>query len=760
MGMVVVTNESELLSALADGGIVELDENVVITLTASRTISASNTTIRSVNPSKKGTIILKAKANWDSGIPLFSASGRTNLVFDSIIISANMPNQSGESRGKGYYNLVNLRNCSHITIKNCELRDGGCDGFQFRGCTDIKAFGNKVSYLGHDVFYFIGSNSNIEVYNNDVLTFTNSAVRLSYGCTNAWIHDNHFHSVFTGGSTGPAIEIDKHGFSGILIENNYIHDINGAAIWMPADAVNNGSIIIRNNIIVNTGVYKTYTGYSNAAIVNGGMNGCVINNNTIVGGNVAYATFDRNGLSTTYSVTFDNNIVMGTKIAAMRMTDVGGSVSAKGNCLWNNEAILIGPYTSKVTLTGSINKNPALDSDYKPTASTPAGVGAYSSSSPGPIENETDPEPEPTPQALNQCARIRMASAATNFKNSPYLDVGASTTPVRSLLQFDLSALKEPVYKAVIKLCWYYPSDKVRVNDSIVEVFRPAAAWSEATATWTSAQQYFDASGIKGGTKSYCAVVIDNESIPKPTTVEFDVTALVNEYITGKYVNTGFMFKCMQEVSDYIAFYSLNWTAAAQRPVLEITAAAPTTSVKIPVSAANRLRESNPATVYTDTVYLDVGRSTKTARFIVYADLSTLKAPVQKATLDLAWYYPEGKSRIIDTVVHVYRSAIAPSDTVTWNTGAQQWYDATDVAQGNVPFGTVTLKAAVLPDDKFECIDITELVNKIIDGTYENTGFFIKALIENNNYVAFRSQTYGNAELRPRVTITAVETAV
>lgn len=758
--MVVVTNESEFASALASGTkLIELGASSVITISKSYSIIASGTTISSADTSKKGELRLKEHCGWSSGIPMLQISGRSDIVFDNVIISANYPNQQGEPRGKGYFNLCNLRSCANIVVRNCILRDGGNDGFQFRGCRNIRCYDNTVSYLGHDVFYFLGSNSDIQVYRNKVLTFTNSAVRLSYGCTDAWIYNNHFYSVFTGGSTGPAIEIDKHGFSGILIENNYIHDVNGAAIWMPADAANNGSIIIRNNIIVNTGVYKSYTGYSNAAIVNGGMNGVVIKNNTIVGGNVAYATFDRNGLNTTYSVDFSHNIVVGAKLAVMRMSDAGGSVRAESNCLWNNEAVLIGSYTSKVTLVNTIGKSPALDSEYKRTSATPAGVGA------GATGTAPQPEPDPIPntepvQRTQEDTRMREASPTAVYETTPYLDVGASTSSVRSLIYYDLSALTAPVHKAVLRLCWYYPANKARDNDTIVDIYRPIG-WTAKTATWNNAgRSWYDAAGATNGGKPFASKVFTASTIPDNKYHDFDVTELVNAYISGKYVNSGFLLKASQELNNYIAFYSMNWSDVNAQPKLVITEGAPTSVVKVPITNFNRFREDAPTTVLDTTPYLDVGKSTRSARFMVFADLSKFTKPVESASLDLSWYYPAGKSRISDTIIHAYRTGVPAPAEMTWASAGANWVDAENIASGNVPYGSVTLKAAILPDGKFEHIDITKLVNEYIAGTYENTGIFIKALIESGNYVAFHSTTAVDGALRPTITVSTTETII
>ncbi|MGB3907193.1 MAG: disaggregatase related repeat-containing protein, partial [Methanomethylovorans sp.] len=50
-----------------------------------------------------------------------------------------------------------------------------------------------------------------------------------------------------------------------------------------------------------------------------------------------------------------------------------------------------------------------------------------------------------------------------------------------------------------------------------------------------------------------------------------DVTQLVQEYVSGKYENTGFFLKARTESGNYIAFYSSEEANAAQRPRLTVT---------------------------------------------------------------------------------------------------------------------------------------------------------------------------------------------
>ncbi len=59
----------------------------------------------------------------------------------------------------------------------------------------------------------------------------------------------------------------------------------------------------------------------------------------------------------------------------------------------------------------------------------------------------------------------------------------------------------------------------------------------------------------------------------------------------------------------------------------------------------------------------------------------------------------------------------------------------------------------VLPDNRYYDLDVTELVQGYVNGTYNNTGFFLKAKDENDNYIAFYSSEWSNASQRPKLMI-------
>jgi hypothetical protein len=177
----------------------------------------------------------------------------------------------------------------------------------------------------------------------------------------------------------------------------------------------------------------------------------------------------------------------------------------------------------------------------------------------------------------------------------------------------------------------------------------------------------------------------------------------------------------------------------------------------------NRLRESTPDSVLGDTTWIDVGiESNGNYRSMIWFNLSQFNSTdhIEHATLSLFWFYEE---RNQSTDVSIYRPTKWDADYVTWNTRTNgvawnnpggDWYDRNNVAQGAEPYVTVTFPVDTPPDYMYHDFDVTELVQSYINGTYDNTGFFIKANEIDNSYIAFYSSEWSNADQRPKLTIT------
>ncbi|WP_321420773.1 disaggregatase related repeat-containing protein [uncultured Methanomethylovorans sp.] len=473
--------------------------------------------------------------------------------------------------------------------------------------------------------------------------------------------------------------------------------------------------------------------------------------------------------------------------------------------------------------------------------------------------------------------RLRESSSCVVYSTATYLDVGKNVSRSRDVLWFDLSMFNktDTVSKATLSLFWYYPEGAIRKNDTVVDIYRPIS-WDPKYVTWYYISQskkwpivggtWYDKNNVSQGSTPYGSVTFPAGKVPDNKYYEFDVTQLVQEYINGKYKNTGFFLKARTESGNYIAFYSSDWTNPDQRPKLIVSlASAPAPTIVAPIApvdeapvaeagddqtvttgstvnfdgsgstddngivlyswdfgdgttstgvssqhayttagtytmtlnvtdvsdqsdsdtmqvvvndpssaitptgctspavvADNRLRQISPSTVYATTTYIDVGKGASTSRDVMLFDLSAYEPnTISKATLSLYWYYEN--PRTSDTVVEIYRPAeewdpkyVSWNNRVSgvpWTTAGGDWFDKNNDPQGSTPYASVTFPKGTAPDNRYYEFDVTQLVQEYTDGTYKNTGFFLKARTESGNYIAFYSSDYSKEAMRPKLTV-------
>ncbi|MHC1757859.1 MAG: disaggregatase related repeat-containing protein [Methanosarcina sp.] len=180
--------------------------------------------------------------------------------------------------------------------------------------------------------------------------------------------------------------------------------------------------------------------------------------------------------------------------------------------------------------------------------------------------------------------RLREASPETVYQEKVYVDIGGrpGIGRYRDLLLFDLNDYTDDgnVSNATLYLYWYYPDGQERPEDSVVEIYRPAAAWNPEKVTWNSRDDgvlwtqpggdWFDVNNVSHGNIPYATITLNGSDIPDNRYYEFNVTDLVKEYVSGEYENTGFLIKTRKENADYVAFYSSEIEDENQRPMLNI----------------------------------------------------------------------------------------------------------------------------------------------------------------------------------------------
>lgn len=178
--------------------------------------------------------------------------------------------------------------------------------------------------------------------------------------------------------------------------------------------------------------------------------------------------------------------------------------------------------------------------------------------------------------------RLKQATPDVPLKTYTYSDVGALGGSVyRCLEYFDLSEFDNKVIdKAELKLYWYFPENKTRANDTIVEVYRPDT-YTAIYATWNNKNKtqkwevpggvWYDSKGTKQGRVPYADIKFSKGKVPTDSYYSLDVTELVQQYATGVYPNTGFMLRAKDENNNYIAFYSGNIQMTNKKLTLVVT---------------------------------------------------------------------------------------------------------------------------------------------------------------------------------------------
>ncbi|MCC7577095.1 MAG: DNRLRE domain-containing protein, partial [Methanomethylovorans sp.] len=464
--------------------------------------------------------------------------------------------------------------------------------------------------------------NNIEIYNNKIHSIRGSGIWMFAAypdnvirAKNVHIHHNTFTKVgqhaSNTGYTNAAITMQN--FDNTIIENNVFDDGGNAAIkwyvWSPIPQQKaQFTTYVRNNVIMNNdgmsgvtgsgvGIWNTQSSYAKFIVQS---NNFYNNKNGDTYGGGFTMSNNVNTLPSTSGSTVPNQVDAApvANAGADKTATVGSAVTFDGGAStddigiasysWDFDAsngitseatgrtatktyTTAGTYTVTLTVTDTAGK--------KATDTATVVVTAATTTSPS-TPTSTAGSVSYSPTYDNG---LRTSSPNSVFSTINYIDIGTSSSSCRDLMMFDLSGYKttDTITQATLSLYWYYPAGTTRTSDTVVDIYRPAVQWDPKSVTWnsraagfpwsTAGGSWYDKNGAAQGSTPYASLTFPAKTVPGNKYYDFDVTQLVQEYVSGKYQNTGFFLKARTESGNYIAFYSSEWSNAAQRPKLTVS---------------------------------------------------------------------------------------------------------------------------------------------------------------------------------------------
>jgi hypothetical protein len=299
-------------------------------------------------------IKLKDKAGWKAEKPLImqmDSTGNHDITIRGFEIYGNHDNNSDQSNGKGYYNLIYFVNSKNIQVYNMYMHDSHGDGLKVSKGSNIQFYNNTVYKLGHDALYVISS-SNVEAWNNKITCRTNSGLRI-YNTNHVRFHNN---VISSEGEGGAGIEVQKFNRSNAMddieICNNLLNETNACGIWITGYGKNcpkysAKDVYIHHNKFFKTGTNQGFN-WSGGIVLNGFQNTLIENNlfDGCYGAAVAHKeVFDEfSAPGSGYTTIVRNNIIINTQpgrkagkgYAIFNELDNTHSFILKSNCLSNN----------------------------------------------------------------------------------------------------------------------------------------------------------------------------------------------------------------------------------------------------------------------------------------------------------------------------------------------------------------------------------------------------------------------------------------
>ena len=176
--------------------------------------------------------------------------------------------------------------------------------------------------------------------------------------------------------------------------------------------------------------------------------------------------------------------------------------------------------------------------------------------------------------------RLRSSTPNDVLNDTVWIDVGrlSPDTNFRDVMWFNLSQLNstDNIKSATLSLFWYYES---RNKSTTVEIYR-LGDWDENCVNWNNRTNgvawnnpggdWYDRNNVAQGNTPYASLAFP-VGAPDNAYHEFDVTGLVQGYVSGTYGNAGFFIKANEVGDSYIAFRSSDWGNASERPKLVVS---------------------------------------------------------------------------------------------------------------------------------------------------------------------------------------------
>ena len=675
---------------------------------------------------------LVANAGWKTNIPLFKEykTSIEGITLKGFTIDGNRDNNKDVVSGKGYYDLIAINSCSDIAIYDMKLMNGHNNGVYVNNCSGVAFYNNDVQLMGYDGF-FARNCKYVDTYTNIVNCRINNGIHV-YNTDYVNAYDNIIYSEGTGAA---GIYIEKYGtvqMVNIYIYNNTIHDTMYAGILAIASSsfnANSGHVSIHNNRIYNCGAKSTAK--QSGGVICSGFN----------------AEIENQDIDNCYSCGIGVREVNGT-------ADITGTVSI--NIRSNNIV-----YTKR---DASNNKGYGLDYDILPGHDVRQGCNCMYQNA-GPNNHNVNPSVT-YPNVYSD-----PLFADHDNHNYSLKSIAGRLDPVTSTYVSD--SVNSPCIDAG------YPeieiSNEPEPNGGIINIgsygntiYASLTGDHPIATNHTPVLEELTNKVVEiSNTLNFTLHATDEDN----DTLSYTMTPVPSGATLGLYTGVFEWTPSVEQEGTYAITFTVSDGYLTDSQTINIgVIKGETVSLVSNEIIVNLLRESDPTVVYNILPHFSVGgrltnSQNKKYRTLIITDLTSYyNKTITSAILSMCWYYPDGKERGYDTIVEAYRPVAYDSKYTCWNNRIANtawtnpggdWYDKNDVLSGSVPFGSLTFTASTLPDHVYHDMDITELVQKYCNGTYQNTGILLKAQTEDSNFVGFYSQRMlNNVQLKLTINYT------